>query len=623
MYGYGGRILTIDLNYRTTRIDFFGDGFARKYLGGNGFVIRLLYNLVRPRVKPFDPENVIVFATGPINDTCIPSDSRICVGTKSPLNGLFFDSTFGGRFPVTQKRTGFDAIVITGKADRPVYLVVNESGVSIKSAESLWGLKITDTIKSILEVEGPDADAIAIGPAGENRVRFAAMGHFWKNRGGISGRGGIGAVMGSKNVKALVVRGNRKTEVADLADLKALVNENREALKTGTAVLKAYGTQALVDLINTKGALGTRNLRYEVWDRASEVNADTYKENYFEKDTTCYHCSIACGKDFAVKEGEYAGLRWKMPEFETIFAFGSMLDNSHAASLIKANELCDELGMDTISLGVTLAFVTECFEQGLLTRSDTGGIDLRFGDYRLMNELIEATAFRRGFGNVLAEGSARIAEQLGEKAKEFLYTVKGVEVPGHSARGLKGMSIGYATGTRGGCHHDTRPTLQYASTFDHRSTKGKPEYAIRTQNFTALDDSLVQCRFTSERGGFGAMINEKYARIIRGITGWDVTTEEIEQIGERICNLERAFNVREGIRRKDDTLPYRVMREPIPSGPLKGMYCPPEELNAMLDEYYTLRGWTKDGIPGEAKLKELGLQDVIAEMEMARYESYK
>jgi aldehyde:ferredoxin oxidoreductase len=614
MYGYGGRILNINLSFRATRIDHFGESFARTYLGGNGFAAKVLYDRVTPRVKPLDPENVIVFATGPINDTCIPSDSRICVGTKSPLNGLFFDSTFGGRFPVTQKRTGFDIITITGKAERPVYLVVNESGVSIKSAESLWGLKITDAIKSILSTEGQDADVVAIGPAGENLVRYAAMGHFWKNRGGISGRGGIGAVMGSKNIKALVVKGNRKTQVADLADLKALVNETREPLKTGTAVLKAYGTQALVDLINTKGALGTRNLHYEVWDRATEVNADTYKENYFEKDTTCFHCSIACGKDFNVKEGEYAGLRWKMPEFETIFAFGSMLDNAHAASLIKANELCDELGMDTITLGVTLAFVMECFERGLLTRTDTGGIDLRFGDHQLMNELIEATAFRQGFGNLLAEGSAKIAEQLGGKAKEFLYTVKGVEVPGHSARGLKGMSIGYATGTRGGCHHDTRPTLQYAPTFDHRSTNGKPEFALRTQNFTAMDDSLVQCRFTSERGGFGAMVNDKYTRMIRGITGWDITTEEVELMGERICNLERAFNVREGICRKDDVLPHRVMTEPISSGPLKGMYCPPDELNRMLDEYYALRGWTKEGIPGEAKLKELGLDHVISDL---------
>jgi len=259
---------------------------------------------------------------------------------------------------------------------------------------------------------------------------------------------------------------------------------------------------------------------------------------------------------------------------------------------------------------VTNAFAMECFERGLLTEREIG-MPLHWGDHRAINRLIEMTARRDGFGDLLAEGSVRLAARLGPPAEQFLYAVKGLEIAGHSARALKGMSIGYATGTRGGSHHDTRPVPQYAPDFDRRSPEGKPAFAARSQDFSAVGDSLVICRFTSERGGYGLFLNDNYVRLIRAATGWDLDLRELERIGERICTLERAFNVREGVRRKDDTLPWRVQHEPIPDGPSKGCHCPPEELDRMLDEYYAFRGWTRDGIPTEERLRALGLEFAI------------
>jgi aldehyde:ferredoxin oxidoreductase len=615
MRGYAGKILYVDLTTGQTREEPVEETFARRFIGGNGFCARLLYDLIGPDTDPLGPENAIAYAVGPLTDTAIPSGSRACVATKSPLNGLFFDSTFGGSWPTTLKRTGYDAFVVTGRAERPVYLSLSDQGVSIKPAEDLWGKWIRETCDMVCEREGGKADVMAIGPAGENLVRYAAMAHTWrKSRDGISGRGGMGAVMGSKNLKAIAVSGREKTEVADPKALKEFVKGSAEDVRTGTKALNTYGTPVLVRMINELGALGTRNLQTETFEDCLPISGEQMKEEIWDKDTTCFKCPVACGKNYAITEGEFAGTTWKMPEYESIFALGTMLDHRDPGALLKANLLADELGMDTISLGLTISFAFECFEKGFLKEADIG-LPLHWGDYHTMLRLVEDTAYRRGLGNVLAEGSQWLAEYWGEETKEFLYTSKGLELPAHSARALKGMSIGYATGTRGGSHHDTRPTLQYASDFDNRSVEGKPLFAVRTQNFTALDDSITQCRFTSERG-YGAMINENYARMLHLVTGWDVTEEELEQTGERICNLERAFNVREGVRRKDDTLPYRVQNVPIPEGPHKGMHCPPDELSAMLDEYYALRGWDADGVPTEEKLHELDLafaaQDLAA-----------
>jgi len=613
MNGYGGRILKVDLSTGSSRIDSFDERFARFYLGGNGFAARLLYDQLQPGIDAFDPSNSVVIAVGPVTDSNIPGNSRLCVAAKSPLTGLFFDSTFGGRFPCTFKRTGFDALVITGRAPRPVYLLLTPDGVQIKPADALWGMLTQACVERLQAIEGEGTDVTCIGPAGEHLVRFAAMAHYWKNRGAIAGRGGIGAVLGSKHVKAVVVSGNRKMGLADQAALNSLYKSTYSGMLAGTKALSTFGTAFLVNPINTMGALGTRNLATEVFEQAEAISGERFKDLYWERDTTCLKCPVACGKDFKVEAGEFAGTRWKMPEYESIFALGSMLENANAPSLIKANELCDQLGMDTISMGVTIAFAMECSARGLLAASDIGQ-ELRWGDYHAMLHLVEATAYRQGFGNLLAEGSWRLAERLGDGAHQYLYAVKGLELPAHSARALKGMSIGYATATRGGSHHDTRPTMQYRPDFDHSTIDGKAEYAVHSQHYTAVGDSLVLCRFTGERG-FGMLLNDAFAQMVNGVTGFDMTIEDLERVGERIINLERAFNVREGVRRKDDLLPYRVMHEPIPFGPSKGRYCPSDELDRMLDQFYALRRWSRDGIPSREHLVALELQDVVETME--------
>jgi aldehyde:ferredoxin oxidoreductase len=603
----------MDLTTGQTTIETFDEAFARDYLGGNGFAIRVLYDRLEAGVDPLAPTNMLVFAVGPATDTSIPGTTRCCAATKSPLTGLFCDSTFGGMFATMQKRAGFEAITITGRAPEPVYLLVHEEGAEIKPAADLWGQYTHETNRAIRNREAAEVEVVSIGPAGEHLVRFACAVHTWdKSRDGVAGRGGLGAVMGSKHLKAVAVTGNRKTTTADPEAVRALLNDIREPLKVGTASLKQFGTPVLVNMINRIGALGVRNLQTEYYDKAEAISGEAFREAYFEKDTTCFKCPVACGKDFHVQEGEYTGTRWKMPEYETIFALGSMLDNANKGSIVKANALCDQLGMDTISLGVTLSFAFECFEKGLLSRERTGG-DLTFGDHHTILDLIEAIAYRRGVGDMLAEGSTRLAAQLGGEAAKYLYAVKGLELPAHSARVLKGMSLGYATATRGGSHHDTRPTLQYASDHDNTTPDGKPEFAVKNQHFTAVGDSLTQCRFVSERG-FGSMLNERYPRLINAVTGWNLSLEDVERIGERIWNLERAFNVREGVRRDQDTLPHRVMHEPVPEGMHKGMHCPPEELNAMLDVYYALRGWTPEGIPTPEKLQALGLATVVRDL---------
>ncbi|MFQ5539778.1 MAG: aldehyde ferredoxin oxidoreductase family protein, partial [Candidatus Binatia bacterium] len=491
MHGYSGRMLNVDLSSGQATIESFDESFARDYLGGNGFAIRLLYERLAPGTDPLAPENMIVIAVGPVTDTLISGATRGCAGFKSPLTGLFFDSTFGGMFAVSQKRAGFEAIIVSGRAPDPVYLLLHEEGAEIKPASDLWGKNTYNTNMTIRAQEGDGVEVLSIGPAGENLVRFACAVHNWeKSRDGVAGRGGLGAVMGSKHLKAVAVKGNRKTTTANPGAVKALLGDVREQMNVGTASLKKYGTTVLVNIINKIGALGVRNLQTEVYDKADAISGETYKEAYFEKDTTCFKCPVACGKDFHVHEGEYAGTSWKMPEYETIYALGSMLDNSNKASIVKANERCDQLGMDTISLGVTLSFAFECFEKGLLSRERVGR-DLHFGDYHTILDLIEATAHRRGPGDLLAEGSVCIAAQLGQEAYKYLYAVKGLEMPAHSARVLKGMSIGYATATRGGSHHDTRPTLQYATDHDNTTPEGKPEFAVKTQHFTAVGDSMT------------------------------------------------------------------------------------------------------------------------------------
>jgi len=609
---YGGRILHVDLDADAHEIESVDPADARRFLGGNGFAAKAVHDHVPADADPFDPENVVAFTVGPMNGTPFQSTSRGVVGFVSPQTNGFFDSTFGGTFPRAQKTTGFESIVLHGAADDLSYVHVDADGARLVSAPDLAGLDTYETCATVEDRVAEDADGdvhvIAAGPAGENLVRFACLLHDSEMREGVAGRGGAGAVLGSKNVKAVAIEeGDFRPEPADDGDLRDLVGSRMAPLMQETEMLQEYGTSGLVNPINEMGKLGRRNNRIEhsPRDEAESISGERLREEYVTEDTTCANCAVACGKHVTVESEGVTDA--KIPEFESLFGTATMTDVFDIERVITANDLCDRLGMDTISWGVSVAFARECYDEGLLTDDDSP--HLAFGDVDGLVELARRTAHREGFGDRLAEGSFRLAAELDDEAEHYLHGVKGLEFAAHSPRGLKGMSIGYATATRGGSHHDTRPTLQYDG--EHaETTEGTPEFAARTQHFTALGDSLTQCRFVSE-AGYDARVTHRYRDAINAATGWELSTEEVERIGERIYNLERLINVERGVaRRETDTLSHRVMHEPIPEGPAEGMYCPPAELDAMLDEYYEFRGWDDDGAPTAERLDSLDMAEL-------------
>ncbi|MBW2285049.1 MAG: aldehyde ferredoxin oxidoreductase family protein [Deltaproteobacteria bacterium] len=600
MFGNHGRILKVDLSKRQVTIDDRDDAFYRKFLGGNGVAASLIHDTLPSNADPLGPENPLVFSVGPVTRTPLWGSSRGHIAGISPLTGFFADSNYGGDFAAAQKGAGFDAIMVTGKSEGPVYLSVNEAGGELKDARSVWGKDTEQTHAQLSAAEGAGAESMAIGPAGENGVLFACIMGSGK-RNGAAGRGGLGTVMGAKNLKAVVARGNRKTALADRGALTAILKEKYEDMNRNTGPLKKLGTPVLVNIINNQGLMGARNNTKEFFEHAEDICGELMKEKHWAADTACHGCPVACGKKMNVTKGTYAGEAVKMPEYETLFAIGSMMDVRDIQSIFNANHVCNLLGIDTISMGVTLAFVAECLERGVTSEADLGG-RVDFGDGEAMTALMEMTANKDGIGEHLALGSRRLSEQFGNDAYKYLYDVKGLEIAGHSARGLRGMSLSYPVGTRGGSHHDARPL--YAP--EDPGFGPQPQYVYDSQHFTAVGDSLVLCRFVAERG-IGTPLGDDMVKVANSITGWDLDLTGLTRIGERVYNLERLINTERGASRKDDILPYRVMNEPIPDGPAKGRYCRREELDTMLDAYYALRGWTPDGIPTEEKLQELGL----------------
>lgn len=602
MFGYGGKILKVNLTTGQIRQESYSEEFARSFLGGNGFAAKLIQDNVPADADPLGPDNAVVFTVGPLTGTPVWSTGRGHIAGISPLTTFFGDSNYGGRFAVAQKRTGFDAIYITGKASEPVYLLANEDGGQIKDAADLWGMTTGQTNQILAEREGTKAVSASIGPAGENKVLFAGI-LLDGVRHGLAARCGLGAVMGAKNLKAVVAAGGKKTEIAHPEKLKTFLKDKLAFVKANTDFLTEYGTPILVDMINQRGMLPTHNASKEVFESADKIGGNVFKETYVTRNIACQGCPVACGKKVKVAEGQFADKEIKMPEYESIYALGPMLDIDDVVSLINANGLCDEYGLDTISMGVTLSFVAECLERGIVSQDDLAGT-VSFGDGPGLCELIKATGKREGIGDLLALGSQRLAEKFGPEAQQYLHSVKGLEIAGHSPRGLRSLALAYATSTRGGSHQDGR--MQYTAPDCDPGFAPQPEFCKMTEHRSAVGDSLVLCRFVHERG-LGETGAESLATILNYVTGWDIDVDEIETIGERVYNLERLINVSRGVSRKDDTLPYRAMNEPIPEGPAKGRYCSQDNLDAMLDKYYCLRGWTKDGIPTKEKLRQLGL----------------
>lgn len=608
MYGWNGRILRVNLTTGEMSVEEVDPRIARDFIGGRGWAIRYLYDEMDPRVDPLSPENKLVFATGPLTATPVPTGNRYMVTTKSPLTGAISCSNSGGFFPTEMKRTGFDMFIFEGRAERPVYLWVNDDRVELRPADHLWGRTVFETEDMLRAETDPRARVACIGPAGERLAPIAAVINE-KHR--AAARSGVGAVMGSKNLKAVVVRGTRRIPLAHPKELKALadqvVEEVKQAVAAGKATLRTYGTAYVPPVTNEVGILPTYNFRTGVFAGAEAISGRALNQKYLIRPKACYGCPIACGRVTRVEDPVFGG-EGEGPEYETIGSLGSACGIDNLAAITKANYICNELGLDTISTGVTIACAMEMYELGLIPESDIGR-PLRFGDAEAMVEMVRLAGLREGFGDLIAQGSYRLASHYGHP--EFSMSAKKQEFPAYDPRGAKGMGLLYATSNIGASH--MAGDTAYMEVFgvpkkvDPLSWEDKPRLVQYFEDIFTVVDAAGLCVFLSIRYLFEPTYNVEPVRISRLMeyaTGAGYDEETLLKAGERVYNLERMFLVRAGFSRADDTLPPRMLHEPMPEGAAKGHGV---ELDRMLPEYYRLRGWDENGVPTPEKLAELGL----------------
>ncbi len=600
--GYHGRLLRIDLTSRTIKKEDISEELVRDYVGGRGLGIKLLLEETPARIDPLGPENKFYYLTGPFNGTGATTSSRFSAVTKSPLTGTVGGCNSGGHFGLVLKSTGYDVIAIEGVSQAPCYIFVDGDNVEIRSAKHLWGLSIPETTETLLAETNPKAAVSCIGPGGEQQLLLACI---INDKHHALGRGGLGAVLGSKKLKALVVSGDKKTPIAN----EEKVNDVKKRWQSfiGEApltkdVLKEYGTPALVKTINAYGGYPTKNFQEGVFNDVDSTSPETLKELYHEKPEPCRGCTIGCAH--LTKTSTRRG---KGPEFETLWSMGALCNINDFETIIHANYNCNELGIDTISAGSTIAMAMELSERGLLDEeskrliNETLGRELRFGDAEALLKLSELMGKGEGIGKYLGNGTKWFAKKCGHP--EFAMQVKGLELPAYDARAFTAMGLTYSTSNRGGCHlrsYIIGPEgIATPFAIDRFSKTGKARIVKLYQDNTAMIDSLGVCLFTSF-----ALNPDLYAELLGAVIGVDIPSEEFLKIGERIWNIERIYNNREGFTSKDDTLPNRIINEPFKSGHSKNRKI---DLEALVKEYYNLRGWTSEGIPTTRKLKELGI----------------
>jgi len=611
MKGWMGKILWVDLSKQEISERNPEPEFFKKYIGGRGIGIYYLNKFVDPKCDPLSPGNLLCLATGPLTGTNAPTGNRYMVMTKSPLSGALTASNSGGRFPTEMKKAGYDAIMFIGTSAEPVYLYLDNGRAELRPAKHVWG-KTTDlTTDELLKETHPKAKVACIGPAGENKVLFAAI---MNDRGRATGRSGVGAVMGSKRLKAVVVRGSKKIPLHDPEQFKkfnkSIMHDFKEYNKINPLLMRTYGTTKGIWTKNELGCLPTKNFQYGIFDKWEGGIHEEFHEKYVKGKKSCLSCPIGCTRMSKVEVPGYEG-EGEGPEYETWFAMGSncMIDN--LAVVAKANYLCNELGMDTISMGCAVACAMELFEKGYLNEKDIGR-PLEWGDGDALIELIKKTAFREKFGDILAEGSYRLAERYGHP--ELAIVSKKQDFAGYMPRVTQGMGLAYATSPIGASHMRGDPA--YYEIFgipvkvDGLVLDGKAQMVKTCQDTSCIIDSAGLCIFFAQRALLNQTVESEPAGImtfLNAATGADYTMDELIEAGERIFNAERRFLVNAGFSRKDDTLPPRQTEEPMPDGPAKGSVCHLEE---MLEEYYEIRGWSADGIPETEILKKLSLVPV-------------
>jgi len=613
MHGYKGRILTIDLSAGRAEASPVPESWYADFVGGEGFAAKICYDRIRPGMDPLSGENILVFATGPLTGTKAPSSGRLCVGFKSPLSGTIGLSNVGGHLAPMMKKAGYDVVVVSGRSPSPVYLYIHDETVEFKDARHLWGLE-TEAVEAAIrgELKNERVRIAQAGIAGEKLVRFSSI---MVDSHRAMGRGGAGAVMGSKNLKALVCYGESPLEVFDAEALDKHSAQARRELDQEAFVrdeLKPFGTPSFTDSINALGLFPTKNWAMTTFDAMNTLGYKSYHETLKVKKWACAGCPIACGRHTEILSGEYAGESGGGPEYETIGAFGSKCMVTDLNDIAMANYLCNRNGLDTISTGQTIATAMEWFEQGLIDKASTGGIELRFGDGKALIEMVKRIAAREGFGDALAEGSARAAEKLGGKASRAAMTVKGMELASCGVRASKGEALSFMISARGADH--LRPYASSVDAFGYIEPElginekvspledGNKGWVKAFMELSMLTNLLGVCLFTVITL---AVKGSTWTSIYNAATGKRLSFKDLRRCAERVLNLERMFNVREGFDRKDDALPARLTEDPAPDGIGKGQVADTE---VMLDEFYGSMGWDLlTGIPTEAKRKELGL----------------
>lgn len=617
--GYAGQLLYVDLTKGKIEKKPLSWDLVEKYIGGAGLASKILYDMIPKGIDPLSAKNVLMFSVGPLTGTMFPQASRFVVAAKNPLTNGWGEAHAAGFWGPELKLAGYDGIVITGKSKKPVYLFIENATCQILNADFLWGKKTYEAMDEVKKNHNDEQiESVAIGPAGENLCRQASI--ITRN-GRVAARSAMGCVMGLKNLKLIAIRGTKGIDIAKPEKYLDAVKKwyNKVLAHPYTEGRVKYGTTELIDLMQSIGRLPTRNFQSGVFNEADKIKCDEYRK-YLLRPRADYACLQRCGRFISVPSGKYKNTG-KGPEYECLDALGPRCGNSDLESIMYIHHLCDEYGMDSIETGGTISWAMECYEKGILTTEDTDGLELKWGDADLIAELTEKIANRKGkFGNLLAEGSYRAAKKIGRGSEKYVMHVKGQEMASQEPRAQKSMGLADVTSARGADHLYAFPVLDEGTIFNKEirqwyGTKFLPEIGIRlseknkgymifhNENYSVVIESLGVCKY-------GTMVPPAlyYDDIIEamGVTlGWEITEKQLKKIGERIVNLNRMFNVREGMSRKDDTLPGRLLKEPAPEGLPKGHVV---KLNQMLDEYYKYRGWDrKTGKPTVKKLKELDL----------------
>lgn len=604
MFGYNGKVLRINLNDKTFKVEVLDIDKAKKYLGARGLGVKTLFDEVDPKIDPLSPDNKFIIATGPLTGTPVPTSGRFMVVTKSPLTGTIAIANSGGKWGAELKAAGYDMLIVEGKSDTPVYVNIVDDKVEFKDASKAWGKLVLETTTMLQNETDAKAKVLCIGPAGEKLSPMAAV---MNDVDRAAGRGGVGAVMGSKNLKAIVVKGSGKVKLFDEEVVKKVASEKIAILRkdpvAGTG-LPTYGSAVLVNIINENGIHPVKNFQEAYTENADMISGETLTKDCLVRKNPCYRCPIACGRWVKLDDGTECG----GPEYETLWSFGSDCDVYDINAVNRANMLCNEYGLDTISAGATIAAAMELYQRGYIKDDELSadGVSLKWGDANAIVEWTKKMGEREGFGDKLAEGSYRLCSSYG--APELSMTVKKQELPAYDPRGCQGHGITYAVNNRGGCHIKgymiSPEILGYPEKLDRFSLEGKAAYARVFHDLTAVIDALGLCIFTTF--GLGA---QDFVDMYNAVVGGELhDVNSLMMAGDRIWTLEKLYNLAAGIDSKQDTLPKRLLEEEVPDGPSKGHV---HKLDVLLPEYYSVRGWDENGIPTAETLKKLGLDEYI------------